>query len=466
MIGAKVNFKASIFTIVSVISCVSLCPNNAYSDTCDGKGWYVYDASPDWCMPCPAGCYCPNNAEKMKYSKVDWQPCTSGLDALGIYKCPSGYTSDSTTEKCTGLGKHTYCRGPQSEQECYFKAKDTGKRIYFGQTSINCKPGTYAKAGYGECQPCPSGKICPGKRAIQKEAKKGLSIGLSLDVAANTTWDSSWKLETSLFRSPLKDSGVYSCPSGQTADASHTSCTSAKKVKCEAGRYLPSGWTSCTSCKSDGNRYYCPGGSFSAAPSTNMGLKECPSGKVANSDKTGCIVPPTHCDPGQYLPRGATQCKDCKSRYYLCAGGPITVGLTYDQGIRKCDGNLVANAENTSCVTDTVAKENLELIKSLPAGTISVPAGKYLPAGKRTPATCRGTTNYCPGGDFDEASVDQGIVECPKNTRANKDKTACTATFTKIQMQYGPYGKDTPYTRQCWLKTDSADFKSCVFGTK
>ena len=125
---------------------------------------------------------------------------------------------------------------------------------------------------------------------------------------------------------------------------------------------------------------------------------------------------------------------------------------------------MVANAENTSCVTDTV---NLELIQPLYEGTISVPAGKYLPAGKKSPATCRGTTNYCPGGEFQVASVDQGIVECPKNTRANKDKTACSKSLTKIQMQYGPNGKNTPYSRQCWLKTNSADdFKACVFGTK
>ena len=106
-----------------------------------------------------------------------------------------------------------------------------------------------------------------------------------------------------------------------------------KQVKCEAGKYLPTGWSHCASCKSDDGRYYCPGGYFIPSPSKSVGLKECPSGKIANSTKTGCIVKPTHCDPGQYLPRGATQCKDCKSRYYLCTGGPITVGLTYDQGI-------------------------------------------------------------------------------------------------------------------------------------
>ena len=219
-----------------------------------------------------------------------------------------------------------------------------------------------------------------------------------------------------------------------------------KTTKCLAGQYLPRNSNSCAACKT-GERYYCPGGTFHASTSHDMGLQ-------------------IKCEAGQYLPGGASSCKKCKtsSRYYFCPGGIFASYLSDDQGIRKCTGDFVANSDRTACED---AKGNLELIKSLYEGTISVPAGKYLPAGKKSPATCRGTTNYCPGGDFNVASVDQGIEACPPNTRANKDKTACSKVFTKIQMQYGPNGKDTPYTRQCWLKTDSAeDFKSCVFGTK
>ena len=419
------KFNYNLFSYTLCLLCTEiLYSQSAHAVSC-GAGQYPYLS---WCHDCTEGCYCTGpgfhqgwgylyscdtDKAKTKFG-ASWQD--SGWN--NVYTCPKDFPKSEKKAK--------------SVEDCYVEI--AGKKIY-------------------------------NKRATVK-AGQYLPMQSNTPVACKTDNDKTYCPGGTFSASLTSDQGLKKCSDSEKASSDRTKCEHIN-VKCEAGRYLPSGWSSCSPCKSDGNRYYCPGGSFSAAPSTNMGLKECPSGKVANSDKTGCIVPPTHCDPGQYLPRGATQCKDCKSRYYLCAGGPITVGLTYDQGIRKCDGNLVANAENTSCVTDTVAKENLELIKSLPAGTISVPAGKYLPAGKRTPATCRGTTNYCPGGDFDEASVDQGIVECPKNTRANKDKTACTATFTKIQMQYGPYGKDTPYTRQCWLKTDSAeDFKSCVFGTK
>lgn len=231
-----------------------------------------------------------------------------------------------------------------------------------------------------------------------------------------------------------------------------------KQVKCEAGKYLPTGWSHCASCKSSDSRYYCPGGYFIPSTSKSVGLKECPSGQIANVQKSGCMSSKIKCNPGQYLPAGAKTCSSCKAgRYYACEGGTFTFSAKSAQGIMECKGGR-ANIELTQCESGGPQQK-----KTTSSGSISVPAGKYLPAEKTTPVTCKGATKYCPGGNYDSGSSDQGIFNCPGSSRANASKTACTITLSKVRMQYGANGTSTPYPRQCWYLTDEPEkYATCI----
>ena len=250
--------KTSIFTILSLIPCISLYFGNAVADTCDKPGWYMYDtATNDWCMTCPVGCYCPFNPEKSDVKRdTKWLTCGPNLKDYGVYYCGDGWTTEDRSGCKSANGSHSYCQGAKSSSECYFKAKDTGKAVYKDAISISCNPGTYVKAGYANCQTCKTGYICPGKKYL----------GLNKD----------WNIRKAngplpLERDPNSDSGIYLCPSGTVANSNHTDCVSKssssnssnnnskKNYTCKAGQYLPANATSCSQCR---DRYYCPGGSF------------------------------------------------------------------------------------------------------------------------------------------------------------------------------------------------------------
>lgn len=432
------NFKPSIFTIISAISCMSFI-DNAMADSCDGKGWYVYDSSPDWCMPCPAGCYCDGNAEKNKYSQTQWLKCSSGLEKYGIYQCGSGWTSDSTTQMCTGLGKHSYCRGPQSRQDCYFTAKDSGKKIYKGSTDIKCAPGTYVKAGYANCQSCKTGYICPGG-IFQVPNEKKLRQGVHdyEDVRAGSTWSSNWKIvPRTLYRSPSTDDGIYLCPSGTVANSNHTKCQSGNTY-CAAGKYLPKNATTCSSCK---DRYYCPGGSFPKA-SYDQGLKTCPSGQKPDALQKSCIKDTStsssssngsiKCYAGQYLPANATSCSPCKNRYY-CLGGTFSKSSS-DQGLKTCMFSE-PNYSKTAC-------------------QVKCDKGKYLPANGWECQSCK-DRYYCWGGTFSQhVPYDQGTRQIGGSSTTNSNGGGSTSTSTqRVYCNPGRYlpanGKETADCRQC-----------------
>ena len=75
--------KSSILTIISVLSCTIAFVDCAHADSCHGRGWYVYNTSDDWCMPCPVGCYCPEDAETQKSSNQQWLTCGPDLEKYG-----------------------------------------------------------------------------------------------------------------------------------------------------------------------------------------------------------------------------------------------------------------------------------------------------------------------------------------------------------------------------------------------
>lgn len=441
--------KTSIFTILNLIPCISLYSGMAVADTCNGKGWYRWEktsVSKDWCMPCPAGCYCDQDAEKKKiFTGGDqWRKCEPGLENYGIYYCGNGYTSDSTTVMCTGLGKQSYCRGPQLYNDCYFQAIDTQKKVYKGSLGIKCEPGTYTKQKYAKCQPCKTGYICPGGRFVNKQRNK---------VDAGSLWSSDWELlNENLYRSPTVDDGIYLCPSGKVANTNHSKCVDKKDSKnnyiCKAGQYLPANATSCSSCR---DRYYCPGGTFEIK-SFDQGLKSCAYNEKPNQNQTGCETSSVRCDAGRYLPANATSCSNCKNRYYVCTGGTFEI-KHFDQGIARCEYGYIQNEAKTQCVYVADIDYNCEV-------------GYYLPANMTQCERCSSSKKYCPGGTFRYYDLDQGIYTCPYASVANSDHSSCVLYLSQDYMKYGPNGANTDWKDQCWTQKTDEDYTRCIYSEK
>ena len=364
-----------------------------------------------WCTPylkCAPGCFCTGNTNS-NYSTDIWEWKGYGIDA----------------------GKHPFAGCGGCIDNGVRQGFETLCKIHFKNFKQN-KVSSYSE-------------ISTALTAYLRE-KKSIYINNVYDQLAYSE-----ELANSL--------GIFSCPSQYPeSDAGAKSAEDCyvyangqkvynKTLKCKAGQYLPRNSNSCTACKT-GNRYYCPGGSFHTSTSHDMGLK-------------------IKCEAGQYLPGGASSCQKCKTsnRYYVCSGGTFASYFSGDQGIRKCTGGSVANSDRTACENangDTVAPAP-EPEKTIE--TIHVPGGQYLPADKTEPVACTGSTKYCPGGEFEKASVEQGRYDCPLNGRTNADKTACTVSVPKTWMQYGPLGTSTPYKRQCWHQVDTIDpgrYIACV----
>lgn len=274
-----------------------------------------------------------------------------------------------------------------------------------GAFAVSCKEGQYPYLSW--CHDCIEGCYCTGP---------GIYHGAGYLNSCNPS------TAKTRFGALEKDSGwnnVYTCPSkfpkspkgAKSAEDCYADIGGKpvynKSIKLEPGKYLPINSNTATKCKTNGNRYYCPGG-MTVRPSfdRDQGIKECPSGQKANSSLTGCETVKTteKCNPGYYLPKNATSCKVCKSRYYLCIGGTFPLKPSSDQGIRKCDGNLIANSGHTQCVAST------------------------------------------------QTSV-------PQTTTTKITKI----TLTKNQMKFGLKGAATPVESQCWTKyKNKGEYISCV----
>ena len=85
----------------------------------------------------------------------------------------------------------------------------------------------------------------------------------------------------------------------------------------------------------------------------------------------------------------------------MCIGGTFPLKPSSDQGIRKCDGNLIADSEHKQCVADT--------------------------------------------------------------SSSTSKTTTTKITLTKNQMKFGFKGSTTPVESQCWTKyKNKGEYISCV----
>ena len=230
----------------------------------------------------------------------------------------------------------------------------------FALTASSChNGGEYQYCGFGRsCKACPENCYCPPRSDAKTESCTGWT-GIWCDatnhkIKSNTNagiGEGSFGIKICPDSYPFSDAGSKSIEDCY-AKVGNTKIGNTSH-KCNPGQYLPANSNYCASCKG-GNRYYCPGGTFHTNLTKDVGLKECPSNKIANSQKSSCIDSTTYCQAGQYLPKNATKCTSCKSgRYYVCVGGTFPVYASSDQGIRKCDGNLIADSGHKQCVADT-----------------------------------------------------------------------------------------------------------------
>jgi len=453
-----------IFLMLGMASVFSLYQFDANAKACNKK---TIDAG-KWCkdgggeFDCRAGCYCvgTNNKDGISVWTMVDTACknqdaskAAELNAAGVYYC--------------GAGKNS---GPRAKS-----ASDCYDVTTAGDDSNNCTSapeiGKYCKKK-GSQPYCEKGCYCPGGN---KNA-----VGDNDDFVRQVTSRCRDHSTANDAENYLKARGIYYCPADFPESDLGTSLYKAcyfkdtknnKKVYADVmveilpGQYLPKQTKTPAACPSD---KYCPGGTYAPSAAQTVGDYDCPGTISAN--KTTCTV---ICKPGNYVPSMKTECKSCANlgddKYcpdtltLTLSGGKLHRG---DMGIQTCPSGQKANSAHTACESTSSGGGNnggsgVNTDNDDTDLSITVAAGKYLPANSTSVATCYGVKRFCPGGIFQKASVDQGIYDCPFNGVATNDKKACNLQLTSEQMLNGISGNG-----KCWLKTSYDDFMTCIYGVK
>ena len=402
----------------------------------------VPNADQTACVACESGKE-PNSTQTACVPKT----CSSGqyLSGGNCNSCPDGFRNTSTSAK--------------SIEDCYYPHPSNNGTFVFYKTH-NCPAGQFLPANSNGCMKCnafPSetaGKICGGGNFIPSTQSKGLT----------------------------------NCPSGKIPNPDQTACINAPtmveipqtvvetptKITCKPGEYVPKNTYRCVSCDSleygDHSMYVCPGGELFFSAGADVGFTEkCIAPSRPDHIAGKCVRDNITCIPGTYLPANSplgTECSPCPNGK-LCLGGTFEPMQSIDQGADgTCQGDTIINDFGNKCIACEFGKKpNSAHTSCVSAGSITVNPGYFLPKGSNTPKGCTGTSRYCPGGSFNMSQTsDQGIENCPANSRTTEDKTACAVTLTKKQMMYGINGTGGRYSEnavQCWTKT-GADYKACM----
>ena len=433
------NFKHCSFSVFTAVLCI-LFVVDANAKTCD-TGQYLLTKS---CYDCQPGCYCGNPSAKLdpkdKINREQIPQWCAGQRSECSHKYRDGYgicgRPDAKVAKCPTDFPKSDAKATSAE-DCYTLVGD--KKLY--NKPVNCDAGQYLPKDSANCAPCSqAGKdyYCPGK--------------------------------TSPKPSTTQSQGALRCPSGQQQNSAGTGCESIY-VDCYAGQYLPKNSKTCAPCPDDG-KSVCHGISNAKQSANDQGIATCTGNTKPNISLTECVSAITQqkfttCDAGYYLPKGATECQLCKFGNYYCPSGfQATVPATKDWGLVSCDGTPSTDRKRCESKTsEHVLIEKNDTSYSAPVDlNFSVAPGYYLPANASNQKTCK-NGYYCPGGNYERSNVDQGLFKCPLDSETNQSKTACTLERSKDQMRYGKNGtKETALNRQCWLKTNTSEYKSCVFG--
>ena len=330
--------------------------------------------------------------------------------------------------------------------------------------SIKAAPGYYCLTK-GTKPICPKGCYCPG------------GFNAHADVANKSSMENYCKREWGSDDEQFRNSGINRCPAEyQNSVAGAVSINMCYKTnplayyKAQTGVDCPNTQPAGKFCKDNAAvavvtlapvpmsvdcrpGCYCTGGT-----KKNVGALDV---------KKVCENKPN--DNSKLLTLNAAHVYYCPAYYPDSAASATSINSCYrkdsDEHIYhygSCPKNLTFDKDTESCI-QTVDRRNAQTANESngltpTVNTITVQAGSYLPANADKAATCKDVASikdsqYCPGGYFSKSNKNQGIEDCPCNGKSNNNRSKCTTSLTKKQME------------SCWHKTDS-DYKKCMCGDK
>merc|ERR1712226_843971 len=362
------------------------------------------------CVTCPAGSFCPQNAEEATACPAgtfnDITGASSLLDCMTCPKstyCPAGSVATTlcpagTWSEQLGLGDVTGCidcpvgsycvEGASSPHPCPIGSFSDAPGAHVclecpigtdapveGSSSCEavaqiCQAGTYLNSVSSTCDFCPAGHFCPEGSVHPTSCPAGTFTN---NIGAETVTDCMVCPVGSYCSEGTSEPAM--CPAGSYNDAigavDVSQCTS-----CSAGSFCPAGSSVPT---------VCPAGTFS--PELASACSSCPAGYYCPAR----TADPTPCPTGMYSDTtGSASASDCK----VCPDGTES-----SQGSSECTAIVVCPPGEFLNGTSTC--------KTCPAGYFCAsdndeatlcPAGAFCPAGSSEPQTCTpGTYNSLVG---------------------------------------------------------------------
>lgn len=403
---------------------------------------------------CPKGCWCEGGkiavGEKQPDSDQNltlttW--CENNKDTgnnyferhlaqAGVHYCPKGTTSKE---------------GSDSKNDCY-AAKDC---------TSSAARGYYCKEK-GTKKECPKGCWCEGTKFAVEAVRANIPLETWCGYVSKYTVDGKDAEFPRWFEEELSVRGVHYCPvefpnsakiSGKQErcyaciDGDCSNKLYWGKKTCPAGRYLQKNIAAdgaCTTCEAG---YYCPGGEFEVSTIEPQGRYLC-EGSAAGAST--CANPQPEEPAGEEIEQETNN----------------NVGNHFNGSVadKKISDDMLAGSRDLNNTGTQGTTSNGSYNTN--SGTITVEAGKYLPAGSGNPKNCDDPYSFCPGGSFVRNDTkDQGIYKCPlggysvpelaRNTdlaRTMQNYKSCTVSLSKSRL------------KECWMKTNQTEYKECVFG--
>lgn len=441
-------------------------------------------ASPEGCIPCPAGYFCNSTA----ISQFSRWPCPIGYYCnIGTNKptlCPKSTVTlrggAANITDCVDCPPGFYCSNSSSVQKCPIGNFCPSNSV----APIPCPAGTYRNATEGEqiddCHICPGGYYCPRETAVYFACTAGnFCLPGSANQSTCTPGDycpgltpypapcpagfycmNTTDLQVcpaahfcpsySMYPEPCpagtyrNDTGAESilqchlCPGGY-----YCSRATAVYSSCKAGFFCEPGSANQTICPPG---YYCP--SQTSYPVTCPGGFYCPQGSIA----------PVECYIGTYCPSGTSSPIPCPLGYYgadvtnhtsaylgslssACLPCPPGYYGTDPQRLvcTLCTAGYVCEGATTSA-TPTNSSQN----------GYPCPPGSYCPAGSSAPSLCPAgryepyfrATNAsqcipCPVGSYQYLEGQNSCFHCSSSSTSLEGSTECTCIGKNRGFQPG-----------------------------
>eukprot|EP00762_Andalucia_godoyi_P006917 ANDGO_08315.mRNA.1 Reticulocyte-binding protein 2 homolog a len=330
-----------------------------------------------WCLSCPAGYYCPNNASVtyVNYPCPPGQYCPMGSSVPVL--CPQG--TNRTDENGMNVTSCGACPAG-------FVCASNGTVVATG-----CLGATYCPSGSSSPISCPAGSYCP-----------------ALSSAPILCADGSYCPNATEYRIPCTG-GTY-CPAGAIYP-----------ITCPAGYYCPDRSTSPVPCPgsyycTNGTSFpmYCPIGTY--CPPLSWQPTLCPLGTYLNngtsdrSSNSSCQA----CPKGTYgAAPDRSYCSACPAGY-ICYGSTIQEFPT-DESLHK--GRICK--PGTYCPSGSYAE-------------LECPAGTYQPdSGKGSRSDCLN----CKSGSYNPTTGQSSCLPCGSSSYSFEGATECKCNGTHRAFQ-------------------------------